>query len=211
MMTSHSRIQRLVVLAASTALATGTLLPSTTASPAPAPSPSGAVTMPLVAHGSREQRATAVPAGEWVKVTDPPSGITAELPGKATVLAVTLDGKPGRGYRADFPGGGMMFTVHDIPGDQIPLEDYLQGFLSLVNATGGDPFTSSDVRKTTVDGRPALDARLATKEDGRPQTGFVRFIADDTHLVQALTFGPEADQKALKEMHERLLASISIP
>ncbi|WP_404953514.1 hypothetical protein [Streptomyces sp. 147326] len=63
----------------------------------------------------------------------------------------------------------------------------------------------------TFDGRPALDARLTSETDGEPLAGFIRLIADDTHLVQALALGPKTNEKALKALHERLLNDLRIP
>ncbi|MEU9087354.1 hypothetical protein [Streptomyces sp. NPDC048357] len=155
------------------------------------------------------------PAVDWVETTDPPSGITAELPGKVTVrkATVSIEGKPvdARGYGLDTPDGAVGFFVHDMPGDQYPLEDDLQGVLESYMQNTAEPLTSSDVHKTTFDSRPALDARLTSETEDETLTGFIRLIADDKHLVQALVLGPEANDKALKAMHERLLASLRIP
>ncbi|MFE3557018.1 hypothetical protein ACFXKW_19420 [Streptomyces sp. NPDC059193] len=41
--------------------------------------------------------------------------------------------------------------------------------------------------------------------------GFLRLIADDDHLVYAMTFGPAANEKNLEAMHERLVAGIRVP
>ncbi|MFD9522820.1 hypothetical protein [Streptomyces sp. NPDC059979] len=156
-----------------------------------------------------------LPAVEWVETTDPPSGITAELPGKVTVRkeAISIDGEivDARAYGLDTPDGAVGFTVHDMPGDRYPLEDNLQRFRESYMQNTAEPLTSSNVRKVTFDGRPALDARLTSTTDGEPVVGFIRLIADDTHFVQAVTLGPEANEKALKAMHERLLASLRVP
>ncbi|MFG2873914.1 hypothetical protein ACGFYU_02695 [Streptomyces sp. NPDC048337] len=106
---------------------------------------------------------------------------------------------------------GAGFGVFDMPGDRYSLEENLQGFLQAYSiVSGGEILTGTDVRKTMLDGHPALDARLSVTE-GERSVGFIRLIADDTHLVQAVTFCPEVKEKALNEMHERLLASIRIP
>ncbi|WP_327732531.1 hypothetical protein OG749_45375 [Streptomyces nojiriensis] len=150
-----------------------------------------------------------------METTDPPSGITAELPGKATVrkATVSIEGKPinTRAYIAETPDGAVGFAVHDMPGDRYPLEDNLQRVLESYMVNTAEPLTSSNVRKVTFDGHPALDARLTSETEGETLTGFIRLIADDKHLVQALVLGPEANEKALKAMHERLLAGLRIP
>ncbi|MFB6478793.1 hypothetical protein ACFCXF_21010 [Streptomyces virginiae] len=157
----------------------------------------------------------AAPSVDWVKTTDPPSGITAELPGKATVRkeTVSIEGKPvdARVYIVETPDGAVGFAVHDMPGDRYPLEDNLQRILESYMVNTVEPLTSSNVRKVTFDGRPALDARLTSETEDETLTGFIRLIEDDKHLVQALALGPAANEKALKAMHERLLASLRIP
>ncbi|MFE5521671.1 hypothetical protein ACFQ9Q_28730 [Streptomyces virginiae] len=150
-----------------------------------------------------------------MKTTDPPSGITAELPGKATVrkATVSIDDKhvDVRAYGLDTPDGAVGFAVHDMPGDRYPLEDILQRILETYMVNTAEPLTSSNVRKVTFDGRPALDARLTSETEGETLTGFIRLIEDDKHLVQALALGPAANEKALKDLYERLLASLRIP
>ncbi|MFF3677094.1 hypothetical protein ACFYYS_24350 [Streptomyces sp. NPDC002120] len=201
-MTDRSRTHRLLLLSASAALVAAGLLPAAPALAAPPAAFVGAV--------------TAAPAVEWVKTTDPPSGITAELPGKAKVRKASVPTAGGesveaRGYGLDTPEGAVGFTVHDMPGDQLSLDEALQGFTTVYEQLGGEPLTSTDVKKTTVDGRQAIDARLSTEEDGKHLVGWVRVIGDDDHLVQVLTMGPEADGKSLKETHDRVVDSLHIP
>ncbi|MFD9260862.1 hypothetical protein [Streptomyces sp. NPDC059538] len=175
---------------------------------APSGVPSAAAPPPVTALA-------AVPAADWVRTTDPPRGISAELPGKATVRTATVSIEDqlvdGRAYGVDTPDGGTGFAVHDMPGDQYPLEENLQRFLRSYTQNTAEPLTSHDVRKLTVDGRPALDARLTSESDGEPVTGSIRLIADDNYLVWAITLGPQANDKALKAMHEQLLAGLRIP
>ncbi|MFD4868115.1 hypothetical protein [Streptomyces sp. NPDC058412] len=155
------------------------------------------------------------PAVDWAETTDPPTGITAELPGKVAVrkATVSVEGKPvdARLYIVDTPEGAVGFAVHDMPGDQYPLEDNLQRVLESYMRNTAEPLTSSNVHKATFEGRPALDARLTSETEDETLTGFIRLIADDKHLVQALALGPEANEKALKAMYERLLDSLRIP
>ncbi len=196
------------MLAASAALIAGGVPVSAAAFAAPSGAASAAAPPPVTALAT-------VPAADWVRTTDPPSGISAELPGKATVrtATVSIEDRPvdARVYGVDTPDGGIGFAVHDMPGDQYPLEENLQRFLGSYMQNTAEPLTSHDVRKLTVDGRPALDARLTSESDGEPVTGFIRLIADDKHFVQAITLGPQANEKALKAMHEQLLAGLRIP
>ncbi|MFJ9597932.1 hypothetical protein ACIRS3_34950 [Streptomyces virginiae] len=159
----------------------------------------------------------AVAAVEWVKTTDGRSGITVELPGKAEVRKVkataSVEGSPveARVYGVDTADGGAGFSVHDMPGDRYPLEDNLQRFLDSYMVNTAEPLSSSDVRKHKVDGRAVLDARLTSEGGDGTLVGFTRLIADDDHLVQVIVLGPQAKEKALKAMHERLLDTLRIP
>ncbi|MFD9081816.1 hypothetical protein [Streptomyces erythrochromogenes] len=77
-------------------------------------------------------------------------------------------------------------------------------FASTVLAAAGVPASA-------VDGRPVLDARLASDTGSDSSVGFTRLIADDDHFVQVMVLGPEAKEKALKAMHERLLDGLRFP
>ncbi|MFD6914414.1 hypothetical protein ACFWB2_27605 [Streptomyces virginiae] len=207
-MTHRSRTQRLALLSASTALVTAGLLPSTSAFAAPAPAAA-------VAAAPTPTPPSTPPAQGAVKTTDPPSGISAELPGKAQVRSgsIPMDGETvaARVYGVETPDGATGFAVYDMPGDRLPLEDALKGFVDAYGLMGSGTLTSENVRKTTVDGHPALDATL-TGVDGTEQlAGSIRFISDDDHLVMALTYGPEENEKDLNAMHKQLLDSLQIP
>lgn len=203
------------MLSASAALIAGGAVPSTAAFSAPAAPHLVAVPTASDGHGGHGRGDAALPAVDWVETTDAASGVTVELPGKAAVQKVSLpgDGKTVnvRLYRVNIPDGDTGFIVHDMPGDRQPLEEQLQGTLDVYNDYSGAPLTSADIQRTTVDGHPALDARLSTEGDGDPMVGFIRVIADDNHLVQVLTLGPEANEKALNEMHERIVTGIRVP
>ncbi|THA77804.1 hypothetical protein [Streptomyces sp. A0592] len=157
----------------------------------------------------------AIPSVDWVETTDPPSGIRASLPGKAETRdeIVSIKGRnvDVRGYWLDTAEGGVGFTVHDMPDDLYTLEENLQRLVERYMITTAEPLTSSNVKKSTVDGRPVLDARLTSETNGEPLAGSVRLIADDKHFVQVLSLGPQANEKALKAVHERILAGLRIP
>lgn len=213
-MTRRSRKQRFLMLAASTAVAAGGVLLPTSAFAAPETPHVGSVTTMTAEHGGHSHHGITTPAVKWVKTTDSPSGITAKLPGKATVqkLSVPADGTTvtGRVYSVRTDDGLVGFAVLDIRGGQQHLNEGLQGFLEGYNKSTGETLASTSSQKTTVDGHPALDARLSTKESDR-RVGATRFIADDTHVVQAVTLGSGANKKAMDQMHQQLLASIRIP
>ncbi|MER7826652.1 hypothetical protein ABTX85_29300 [Streptomyces sp. NPDC096097] len=213
-MNHRSRTQRLALLSASTALVTAGLLPSTTAFAAPPHRAAVAAAVAVAAAPTPTPAPTESPA-QSVKTTDPPTGITAELPGKAKVRtgAVPMEGDSidARVYGVDTPDGATGFAVYDMPGDRIPLEDALKGFVDAYSLMGGGNLTSSNVRRTTVDGHPALDATLTGKDGAESMVGSIRFISDDDHLVMAVTYGGEENEKALDTMHQQLLDSLRIP
>ncbi|MEV6652157.1 hypothetical protein [Streptomyces sp. NPDC051219] len=202
------------MLATATALAVAGVVPPTSA--ALETPRAGTSTTMAAGHGGhgRENHGITIPAVEWVKTTDSPSGITAELPGSSTVRksAVPVDGKivDVRLYGVEVADGFVGFVVFDLPGTQQDLDKMLQGSLEAYEQVTGETLTSSRIRKSTVDGHPALDARLST-EGGVRLVGATRFIADDAHLVQAVTLVPEANEKAMNQMHQRLIAGIRMP
>lgn len=100
------------------------------------------------------------------------------------------------------------FAVFDTPGAARDLRASLKGFLDAYERESGETLRSTDVRATTVDGRPALDARLSSSDD---MAGATRFIGAGGHVVQAVTFGPEDNRKDLDGLHRRLLAGIRLP
>jgi hypothetical protein len=202
-MTHRSQKQRILMLAASTAVvAGGVLLPTT------------AFATPQTPHGGHSHHSVTIPAVKWVKTTDAPSGITVRLPGKATVQKLSVPAVDmtvsGRVYTVKTDDGIVGFAVLDLPGGQEDLYEGLRGFLEGYKEGSGDTLTSTSSRKTTVDGRPALDTRLATKGSDR-MVGAARFIGDDTHVVQAVTLGSAANEKDMDRMHQQIVASIRIP
>ncbi|GAA5707295.1 hypothetical protein SM007_34095 [Streptomyces avermitilis] len=214
-MTRRSQKQRFLMLAASTAVvAGGVLLPTSAFAATPETPQVGSVTTMGAGHGGHSHHDIAKPAVKWVKTTDSPSGITVKLPGKATLqkLSAPAGGTTvtGRVYSVKTDDGLVGFVVLDVPDGQEYLNDGLQGFLEGYNEASRDTLTSTSSQKTTVDGRPALDARLSTKGSDR-KVGAARFIADDTHIVQAVTLGSAANEKDMDQIHRQILASIRIP
>ncbi|MER7820165.1 hypothetical protein [Streptomyces sp. NPDC096153] len=121
----------------------------------------------------RATAAHAVPAAtgaeEWTPATDAPSGVSAELPGEAEEekTSVPVGGEPvsGRVYVVETGEAFVGFAVFDTPGAARDLRASLKGFLGACERESGETLRSTDVRATTVDGRPALDARLSSSDD----------------------------------------------
>ncbi|WP_432076530.1 hypothetical protein [Streptomyces wuyuanensis] len=149
---------------------------------------------------------------EWTPTTDAPSGVTAELPGKTEgeKTSVPVGGEPvsGRVYGVETGEAFVGFAVFDTPGAAPALRAGLKGFLDAYERESGETLRVTAVRPTTVDGRPALDARLSSSDD---MAGATRFIGEDEHVVQAVTFGPEDNRKDLEALHRQLLAGIRLP
>ncbi|MGW1891314.1 hypothetical protein ACWCP6_13815 [Streptomyces sp. NPDC002004] len=207
-----SRRRRLVMPAASAALAAGcALLPSGAFATSATPH-----TDPLTATAAQDASAGTTPAENWKEITDSPTGIKAKLPGKAKAEKATkrVYGKVvhSRVYTVESDDGLAGLTVRDMGSIRQPLTYDLQGFLNNWNAVPGQTvkLTSTSSRTTTVDGHPALDVRLTSK-GGMPAAGATCFIADGTHLVQVLTLGPASNERTTKQIHQQILASIRIP
>ncbi|MHC5703928.1 hypothetical protein OTC26_021140 [Streptomyces tirandamycinicus] len=198
------RSGRLLVSALAAAAVTGGVVASSTAGAAPVTPRAGAVT---------EIRAE-LRAG-WVKTTDAPTGITVDLPGKATVEKhtdrVLGHDVTSRGYLVQTGEGFVVFAVTNVPDSyDIRLEAELQAFVEGMKQETGASLISTDAEMTTVEGRPALDARIATDE-GERMTGSTLLVDGDRYLVQAVTVGPEANEKALDKTHREIVDSMRIP
>lgn len=169
-----------------------------------------AVPRPVAAPAVAPQAAGTVE--EWTPATDAPSGVSAELPGEAEEekTSVPVGGEPvsGRVYGVETGEAFVGFAVFDTPGTPRDLRASLKGFLDAYERESGETLRSTGVRTTTVDGRPALDARLSSSDD---MAGATRFIGEDGHVVQAVTFGPEDNRKDLEALHRQLLAGIRLP
>ncbi|MFD4243967.1 hypothetical protein ACFWP3_20540 [Streptomyces sp. NPDC058525] len=129
-MTRLSRRQHLVTFSASAFLTAGGVLAAGPASSAPAVTHTGTAatvtaTVPA-AYGGHARHGAAVPAVEWVEVKDPRSGITAELPGKATVQesSAPVEGKTvtGRSYYVDVVKDERVEAMHErlVAGIRVP-------------------------------------------------------------------------------------------
>ncbi|MFG3480323.1 hypothetical protein QRN89_23620 [Streptomyces chengbuensis] len=199
-----TRTKRLLVLTVAAAAVTGGAVATTTASAAPVTPRTGAV-----------QAIQAELRAGWVKTTDAPTGVTVDLPGKATVEKRTerVLGQEviTRGYLVETEEGLAVFAVTEVPDAydmRLPAE--LQSFVEAAKKETGASFVSTGVKETTVDGRPTLDARIAS-DGGKQITGSTRLIDGGTFLVQTVALGPKANEKALEKTHQEIVDSIRIP
>ncbi|MGW2562343.1 hypothetical protein ACWCXB_24425 [Streptomyces sp. NPDC001514] len=189
------------------------LLP-TSSFAAPATPHIGAVITTGAGQGVHGLHGKDISTAKWVETTDAPSGIKFKLPEKAEVQEISESGltPAARVYMVQTAEGiNSAVIVYDIPGTQAALSEGLQEFLRGYNEGPGENLTVTSSKQTTVDGRPALDATLADAKAGGKERGSVRLIADDTHVVQVVTLGSKANEKAVNEMHQQLVAGVRIP
>jgi hypothetical protein len=211
-MTRRSHLQRITLLAASTTMAVGgAVMPSSALAATPA-SHTAASTI-TADHHAHHRHADAASAKQWEETTDPASGIKFQLPGKPKVEKLTKakDGVDGRMYMVETDDGIVGLAVLDLPGAQAYLDDGLRGFIDGYNedcASSREKLASTDVHKTTVDGKPALDAHLSAP-DGT--VGSTRLIASGTHYVELLSLSPKENGKPMSETYQQLLASLHMP
>ncbi|MGW1030455.1 hypothetical protein ACWD4J_43640 [Streptomyces sp. NPDC002577] len=214
-MARRSPMQRFAMLTASSAVvAAGVLLPTSAFAAQATPHTATAPTT-AAAQGHQEQ-AVADPAEKWVEITDAPSGIKFKLPGKPEVEKFSqpaADGSTvtGRMYSVEKADGTVViFTVYDVPGTAANANIGLEGFRQGFSEEFGKTATSTSAKQTTVDGHPAVDAHLSTK-DSAPLTGSSCYIAGDSHVIGIVTLGPAADAKAVDQMHQQTLDGVRIP
>lgn len=202
-----SPTQRFLMLAGSTSLAAGGVLIPTSAFAAPAPAAStGTVTVAEQGdHGQAD-------ATKWVKTTDAPSGITFKLPGEATFDKFAKDATTyaGRTYSVTTADESTRITVNDGPSSAKDLDAQLKFTLGTDTADASDDLKATDIKKTTVDGRPALDAHLSDPADAG-WVGFIRIIGGDTYVVKVITETSAADEQAGSQTHQEARDSVRFP
>lgn len=178
--------------------------------------PDGALTAAVVHRAAAPAMAAGIniPAADWVKVTDTPSGITVRLPGE--VEAIEFGEPDCRDYSAETADThvGVLFTVCDAP--EAPkmsdLRAAAQGAASGFREESGDVAVKSSTRETTFDGHPTLDLLLSTEEGGPgSKIGAYRYIADDSHFIIAQTVADARNEESLNSTHKRLITEIRIP
>ncbi|MGW3148820.1 MULTISPECIES: hypothetical protein [Streptomyces] len=194
-MTLRTRFHRHALLAASVVVTGGVLLPGSAFAATEAPPPTSAGT-----------------ADHWVEVTDAPSGIKVELPGKPEVKKYTeaKDGMDGRIYMAGNDDQITGFAVFDVHGAK-DLKDNLRAFLGGYNQYSQSPsdvLTSTVTKESDVNGRRTLDARLTAK-DGT--VGSTRFIDDGSHYVQLLSISSKKQAASMTPTYRQLLDSLRMP
>jgi len=201
-MSQRSRFQRLALLAAVTTTVAGGVLVPATAFAAPAASHT-------VTHDRSDASVT-----QWVETTDAPSGIKIRLPGNPATKQLTKakDGADVRVYMVGTDSGPLAFEVVDAPDvGRMDLDDGLHGFVDGWNEdarSAGYKLTSSDARPATVDGRPALDAHLSTRDGG---AGSIRLVKDGDHCIVILGIGHRGQEKPMDDMYQQTLTSLHMP
>ncbi|MFJ4467862.1 hypothetical protein ACIP2X_10360 [Streptomyces sp. NPDC089424] len=208
-MARRSLTQRLVLLLAPTALAAGGVLMPSSALAAPAPphlDGATATVAPLSDHGDR---GTAPAAVNWVRAVDSSSGISFALPGKSTPKQLEAGGLHGRVHTAPTSDGFVYFLVVDVKGaGPAELEAVVEGTREgLAEEYGDTTFTGQ--KPGTRDGRPSLDAHL-TNARNHLSVETTQTLTDD-HVVQVVTVGSQADEKAVTRTHEQAVDSLRIP
>ena len=167
--------------------------------------------------------------GAWVTVKEPRSGVTVELPRKATFKSVTgrlgeQDLERRQGFvRSDGTVYGLtVLTLPDVPAreDAIPASSLGQLFYGYARALGGTStmdYQVFDLHDTTVAGHDAMTGRI-TLTGMRDHPGYARLVVVPVGntLVVLQTLGYEVDghedaSDAVSDGFDRLLGSVEIP
>ncbi|MGW7048143.1 hypothetical protein ACWGDT_36780 [Streptomyces avermitilis] len=206
------RTQNFAMFAASTAVVAGGVLLPTSAFAAPAAPPhTGTVTTTAATHGGQGHQAAADPAEGWVEISDPPSGIKFRMPANPTVENTTGTGPDGetitgRKYSAKTHDGTTNVYVYDIPGKPEYLDYGAREVSQAFKEAWGVTATSTS-QKTTVDGHPARETHLSSNVRAGSDT---IIAADDAHVIEFMSLGPAADEKATAEVHKQAVGSVQI-
>ncbi|MGD1223468.1 hypothetical protein AB9Q10_34165 [Streptomyces krungchingensis] len=209
--THRSVSQRLLMLTAPTALVAGAVLLPTSALAAPATPHSVSVTMndQGAGHNGRDL-GTAVSPAKWKEATDDPSGIAIKLPGKPRIQNLKTYGIQARHYSVRTSDGVMYFMVVDVkstgPGD---LKELVEGTRQgMAERLGGVAITSQ--KPVTMDGHTAVDAHMNSLT-GKRMVITTRVVAVDDRVVQVVTVGPKAHEKAVDKAQAQAVASLRFP
>ncbi|MFJ8852112.1 hypothetical protein [Streptomyces sp. NPDC102437] len=150
-------------------------------------------------------------AGQWVKTTDAPSGISVELPGRAKVEhdSMTVSGKTYqlRSYEVTTGKNKLVFQVADAHGadTKAALDPAIRGVAASVSGT------VSKNQSLKVAGHAARDGRITFDYNGVPGVILVRYVAASGHLVGLVAGGPASDEKDVKKLYQQLTHSLHIP
>ncbi|MER6733011.1 hypothetical protein [Streptomyces puniciscabiei] len=178
-----SKVQRLVLLAASTTVITGGVL----------------------SHGS------AFAAPQWQKITDS-SGITVRLPGKPHVEKYSEGGVNSRDYVVKTGYGALGFIVLDGPGKapdrpwdlKTDLKAAVEGYNS---SDTGAHLRSTDVHQGTTGGDHCLEAKLV----GVDRVGHIRLVDHGRQELTIMTVGHGDQRRAVDRDYRQVLDSIKAP
>jgi hypothetical protein len=135
----------------------------------------------------------------WADVTDAPSGVAFKLPAASAPNVMSH----GRGHKADADVSTVVsLSVYDSlavsPDESIALQT-------------PEGMTVAERSDTTVQGRPAVDARLTGSTEGSPSVLLLRTIRTDSRTVSLVTGGAVADERTVERMHQYLVDSVRIP
>ncbi|MEU9475337.1 hypothetical protein [Streptomyces sp. NPDC048191] len=193
-----SRFQRLALLATSTTVITGGVL-----------SHGAAFAAPMTPH-----TAAVTAAAQWKKITDTPSGITVQLPGKPQVQKENSSAVNSRAYLVPTRYGAIGFAVYDCPdADAAKPWDLKGGLKGAVDGyNSGDPgahLRSTDLHAgTTADGDHYLDAKLVGR-DGK--VGHIRFVDHGKQALMVMNVGTGGKRAAVDRDYRQVLDSIKVP
>ncbi|MEV6053184.1 hypothetical protein [Streptomyces sp. NPDC052107] len=194
-----SKFQRLALLAASTTVITGGVLSAGSAFAAPAAPHTAAVTA-----AGRPDAAT-----QWKEVTDSPSGITVQLPGKPVMHKYSDHGINSRDYVVSTGYGALGFSVLDGPG-KAPTKpwDLRTGLKAAVDGYNGTD-TSPRLHSTDVHaGDHYLEAKLVGA-DG--EVGHIRLTDHGKQLIMVMTVGTGSQRATVDQDYRQVLDSIKVP
>ncbi|WP_159033053.1 hypothetical protein [Streptomyces fodineus] len=198
-----SKYQRLALLAASTTVITGGVLSQGAAFAAPAAPHPASVT----AAGHVDA------ATQWKQVTDTPSGITVQLPGKPRTQENTDNQISCRDYVVPTGYGAIGFSVYDGPASEAnkpwDLEAGLKNAVDGYNS--GDPgarLRSTDVHDGTKDGHRYLEAKLVGA-DGR--VGHIRLVDLGQRAIIIEDVGNSDQRDSVDHDYQQVLDSIKLP
>ncbi|TDV52099.1 hypothetical protein [Actinophytocola oryzae] len=154
------------------------------------------------------------PADRWQTTTDPATGISFALPGKAKVA--TRDGNAEgttpdiRSYQVEVaPDLGIAVNFGEAAAADYSaagLADVADSIVSQFAAQGATDTVVTDREETTVGDHPALDFRVSsTSKSGQKSIWLVRAIGDGTRVVQlqSIAFADSDDASSVTPVVER--------
>jgi hypothetical protein len=201
-MTRLSKYQRFALLAASTTVITGGVL-----------SQGAAFAAPAAPHPVSATAAGQADAAQWKNITDAPSGITVQLPGKPQMQQNTDNQISSRDYVVETGYGAIGFSVNDGPASEANQPWDLQAGLKneVDGLNSGDPSArihATDVREATKDGIHYLEANLV---GAGGEVGHIDLIDLGQREIITETLGNSAQKDAMDRDYQQVVDSIKLP